>query len=247
MDDAVLWSAAAVFLFAGTIKGLVGIGLPTASIALLAQIADPRLAIALLMVPMFVANAWQLYRAGRIGRSVVLLWPFALTMIVAMWISARFAAAVPYATLQLAVGVVIVVFAASSLVREPPPIPGRLDRAVQLVAGAIAGVMGGLTAIWSPPMVVYLIARRFDRDDFIRFTGFLIFVGSLPLYLGYWQTGLVDRGTAAASSLMVVPTLAGFAIGEALRGRLANQAFRRAVLVVFALMGLNLIRRALWA
>ena len=43
---------------------------------------------------------------------------------------------------------------------------------------------------------------------------------------------------------MVVPTLIGFALGERLRRHLDASRFRLAVLVMFLVMGLNLLREA---
>jgi len=58
--------AALVFLLAGVVKGALGIGLPTISISILAQFTDPRVAIALLLLPAIVSNTWQVYRGGQI-------------------------------------------------------------------------------------------------------------------------------------------------------------------------------------
>ena len=45
--DWIYWLAPLVFLGAGTIKGAIGIGLPTTVISILSQFVDPRIAIAL--------------------------------------------------------------------------------------------------------------------------------------------------------------------------------------------------------
>ena len=50
--EALLIIAALAFLFAGTIKGLVGLGLPTTVLGILSQFTDPRQAIALLLLPL---------------------------------------------------------------------------------------------------------------------------------------------------------------------------------------------------
>ncbi|MFS2167775.1 sulfite exporter TauE/SafE family protein, partial [Variovorax sp. Varisp62] len=52
-------AAAAVFLLAGVIKGVIGLGLPTVSMALLALWMPPVQAAALLIVPSLVTNVWQ--------------------------------------------------------------------------------------------------------------------------------------------------------------------------------------------
>src|SRR5690606_31360845 len=48
-----------VFLLAGVIKGVIGLGLPTVSMALLALWMAPVRAAALLVVPSLVTNIWQ--------------------------------------------------------------------------------------------------------------------------------------------------------------------------------------------
>ena len=72
-------------------------------------------------------------------------------------------------------------------------------------------------------------------------------MGTLPLLLAYWQAGLVDGPVLRQSALMIAPVLAGFALGEWLRHRLDPRQFRRVVLFVFLLMGLNLLRKSLLA
>ncbi len=247
MTPDLLLIALFAFLFAGVIKGTIGIGLPTITISVMAQLADPRVAIALLLVPALVTNTWQIYRGGQIVRSVRILWPFALTMIATIYISSLYAAVVPTKLLVVGIGCMVVLWTLSSLVKAPPPIPDRIDRRVQLFAGTFAGCIGGLTAIWSPPMVMYLHARRLDKNDFVAFTGFLIICGTVPLTLGYLSNGLLTRELALSSALMVIPTLLGFTLGEKLRHRLSGGQFQKAVLVIFFLMGLNLIRKAFLA
>ncbi len=95
-------------------------------------------------------------------------------------------------------------------------------------------------------MVIYLLARRVDSETFIGTTGILILAGSIPLFFGYWQVGLLTAPLAGISALMIVPALLGFGLGEWMRRRLNPPQFKRLVLVVFLLMGLNLLRKGLF-
>ncbi len=246
MNTELLLIALAAFLVAGIIKGTIGIGLPTITISLLAQVTDPRVAIALLLLPALVTNVWQVYRGGRLRQSVQSLWPFGITMLVLIYVSSLYAAVVDVDYLVAGIGCMVVLWTLSSLIKAPPRIPAKLDRPVQFAAGAISGLIGGLTAIWSPPMVMYLHARRIDKDEFVAFTGFLILCGTVPLTLGYLTNGLLTTDLALSSSLMIVPTLLGFSIGERLRAHLNGGQFQKMLLIIFCLMGLNLIRKAIW-
>jgi hypothetical protein len=235
-----------VFIIAGTIKGTVGIGLPTASVGLMAQFADPKLAIAVVVIPIVVLNGWQAYRAGGFIETLRRYALFAAFMIPVLFVTTFFTARIDGQVLIFWLGVVVVLFSATSLFITPPPLPDRYDKAGQAVAGTVAGVLGGLTAIWAPPVMIYLLSRKIEKTDFVRASGTILFCGSFPLFLGSINSGLLDRSTAILSAMMLIPALIGFWFGEKLRQRLDAELFRTIVLVVFLLMGLNLMRRSLF-
>ena len=47
------------FLLAGTVKGVIGMALPTVSLGILAATLGLKEAIVLMLVPSFVTNVWQ--------------------------------------------------------------------------------------------------------------------------------------------------------------------------------------------
>ncbi len=74
----VLVIVCATFLFAGGVKGVVGLGLPTISLALLAASVGLREAIALMLVPALVTNLWQGLTGGAFVALLRRLWPMLL-------------------------------------------------------------------------------------------------------------------------------------------------------------------------
>ncbi|MFP7571614.1 sulfite exporter TauE/SafE family protein [Marivita sp. S2033] len=237
---------AVVLLLAGTIKGLVGIGLPAASISLLTLVMEPRLAIALVLGPMVVSNGWQVWQMGEIGRALREYWLFALVLAGTIFATVIWAADVSDRVIFLATGLSIVLFSLVNLRFEVPAISPRFDALAQGVFGAISGVLGGLSGIWGAPLVIYLTARRVLKDEFVRVTGFLIFLGSLPLVAGYIREGLLTPELAGVSAFLVLPTLIGFTLGARVRRRMTNEGFRKVLLYVFLVLGLNLLRRGLF-
>ena len=239
-----MFIAALAFLAAGIIKGTLGVGLPIAAVALMAQFIDPRLAIALMVFPIMFANIWQFFRARDhlwIIRNHAV---FALVMLVSLATATYFTARISTGALIAFIGVVIIIFSIINLVFNPPPIPDRFDRPMQFVFGLASGVTGGLTAIWSPAIAVYLIGRGVGKDEFVGISGYLFLLGSIPLAIGFWHNGMLTGTTATTSMGMMIPTLIGFSIGELIRNRMNAQRFKTFVLIFFLLMGLNLIRKA---
>ena len=236
--------ATLAFLFAGTIKGTIGIGMPTAAIGILSQVIEPKTAIALVVLPTFASNAWQMIRSGDILRACQDYWIFIVVMMTVLLATTFVTGVVSQETLLLIIGFVVVAFSLTSLFFSPPRLPEQFDKHAQFTLGAVAGVLGGLTAVWAAPIVIYLVSRRTEKDEFIRATGLLITFGSLPLMFGFWKNGLFNGETAPLSAFLIIPALLGFRLGEAIRARLPVDGFATSVQVVFLLMGLNIIRRA---
>lgn len=244
--ESIFWLAIATFVVAGTVKGVVGIGLPITAIGIMSQLSEPRLAITLAIFPIVAGNAWQVYRSGHVLEAIRKYWPFAATLAVSMLITTFFVTSVSAELLLIMLGLVIVLFSIINLAIITPELPERFDTIGQVVAATFSGLFGGLTAIWAPPMVIYFISRRLDKDEFIRASGVLFLAGSAPLLIGYINNGLIDGPIAQMSALLILPTIVGFTLGEYLRRRMNAERFRTAVLVIFLLMGLNLLRRAIF-
>lgn len=231
---------------AGAVKGLTGIGLPTAAIAFMTLFLDPRTAIALVLFPMLGSNILQMARGGYLIRTVRRYFLFAIILFAGI-------AGTAYATqntsdraLLVILGIVVLIFVGVSWKKMVPQLSDRYDRVAQVGFALFAGIIGGMTAAWGPPMAMYLSARGADKDEFIRATGFMISIGSLPLVFAYAQLGFMTGPLAGLSASMLLPTLIGMSVGAAYRRKLSGDGFRNAILIMFVVLGLNLIRRAIW-
>ena len=247
LDADITFAVAIAALFvAGSVKGLVGMGLPTTALGILTLTIDPRTAIALILFPMLITNAWQMISSGHILRTVRRYWPFSSVLVLGVGATAYLTASAPDAFLLTALALVILLFVGLSWTDRIPELPDRFDSFSQVTAGAFGGVIGGLTAAWASPIGVYLTAKRVDKDEFVRASGFLIFLGSIPIFWAYAHLGLFSGPMATTSAIMIVPAMLGLSLGTMMRKRLNGDAFKNAVLVVFVLLALNLLRRAYW-
>lgn len=235
---------AAVLFLAGSIKGFVGLGLPTVAMALLTLRLDPRAAVSLILVPLLVSNLWQMVRGGPVVPMIRRYWRFALVLALAVGVTLWLSRDAGDRLLGLVLGSVVIVFAVTGWWNLVPEVPQAQARSVAAAAAVATGVVAGLSAGWVP-LAMYLFARRVPPQEFVQATGFLISVGSLPLLAGYLALGHSDGQSTAVSALLVLPTLAGFTLGEGLRRRVEPEVFRKALLIAFAGLGLNLVYRSI--
>jgi uncharacterized protein len=88
MLDGKLVFVGAVFALAGLIKGIIGLGLPTVSMGLLAIVMPPLQAAAILVLPSFLTNVWQMIDGPSLRTIARRLWPMLLAACLGTWAGA---------------------------------------------------------------------------------------------------------------------------------------------------------------
>ncbi|MEM8775974.1 MAG: sulfite exporter TauE/SafE family protein [Pseudomonadota bacterium] len=230
---------ALVFLGAAIIKGFLGIGLPAAAMAFLTLLMPPTDAIPLLWLSILATNSLQFARAPNKREIAKEYWLFATLIIVCIFLTSMFIADYPTALLTVAIGAAMVLFSLNLLLGIKLRIgPGR---GWQALFGAVSGVLGGISSIWSPTVAMYLVARDVEKERFIGATGFLFLAGVLPLGAGQFVAGVLTMSVLLKSAFALLVVLVGFRIGELLRGHVSQTFFRNAVLIAFLVMGVRLI------
>ena len=227
------------FYIAGAVKGFLGIGLPAAAMALLTLFINPLDAIALIIVPIIFTNALQFLRSENRKQTVIEYKHCAAALIVSIFVTSMFIKSYPSALITVSIGIAMVAFSINTLVGVKLPIGPR--NGWQITIGIASGILGGLSSIWSPPVAMYLLAREVPKEKFIAATGFLFFVGSFPLALGYYLSGILTINIILKSLIGLLVVLAGFRTGEILRKRVPQDIFKKFVLWSFLIMGLRLI------
>lgn len=234
-----------VLLAAGSIKGFVGLGLPTIAMALLTLRLDPRAAVSLVLLPMLLSNLWQMTRGPHLGRILRTYWRFALVLGLSVAGTVWASQSVSDRWLRLLLGIAVLAFSVLSYRKMVPDMPETMGAPHETVFAAITGIVGGLTAAWAVPLVIYLSGKRVSPQEFVQTLGFLISVGSGPLLLAYLLAGHTGSAELTLSAALVVPTLLGFSLGEYVRARVDPEIFKTALLCVFAVLGASLIYGAL--
>ena len=232
-----------IFLFAGTVKGFLGIGLPTSAMALLTLVIEPTAAIALLSFSIIATNGAQYIRCESPSYIAKKYWLFGLCIIMSIFITSLFIMEIPKPLLLLAIGVALIAFSITQMKLRRIPISG--NSAWHVVIGLGAGILGGMSSIWSPPVAMYLLNQNVKKEEFIGATGFLFFISSIPLAIGLAFAGVITFETTLNSCGVLIVVMIGFRIGEWLRFYVPQEMFRIIVLWAFLFMGLRLVALSL--
>jgi uncharacterized membrane protein YfcA len=233
------------FLLAGAVKGVIGLGLPTVSLALLTVAIDLPNAMALLLVPSFVTNLWQAVVGGNGGAILRRLWPFFLTATVTVWLGAAALTRVDLALLSALLGVLLVVYATVSLAGLHLTIAARREAWIGPLLGAVNGILTGMTGSFVVPGVLFLQAIGLSRDQLIQAMGMLFTASTVALAVALQGNHLLTLELGTLSAAALLPAILGMVLGQRVRQSLPEQVFRRVFFIALLILGAYIIASAL--
>jgi uncharacterized membrane protein YfcA len=233
------------FLIAGVVKGVIGLGLPMVSLGLMTVALDLQTAMALLVVPSFVANLWQSVVGGNTKTIVHRLWPFLATATVTVWIGVAALARLDTSLLTALLGAQLVTYSLASLHGIRLTIPPRHERWSGPLVGSVNGVLTGMTGSSVVPGVMFLQAIGLPRDVLIQAMGILFAASTLALAAALRQANLLTADHAVLSSAAVLPAIAGMIAGRWVRKGLSEQRFRTVFFIALLALGAYLIANAI--
>ena len=245
LEPASLAVAAFAFLLAGFVKGVVGLGLPPVAMGILTLVMVPSQAAALLVVPAFVTNVWQLAAGPRFGVIARRLWPMLAASVVGTLVAAVFLHGTVGGQAIVALGFALIASAVLGLAAPRLTVPPGAERWLAPLVGAATGLVTAATGVSSIPAAAFIGALGFNREDLIQALGLSFTMSTVALAAALTTGGILGVGTAGFSALALVPALIGMRLGGWVRGRVSEPVFRRCFFFGLMGLGLHLASRAL--
>lgn len=241
----VLVYVALAFAVAGFIKGMIGFGLPLVSISLTAQVLPIDQAVVLNIAPVIASNLFQAFHGGHALPALRRFKWLIISLLAGLALGTHLLATIDPDLLLLIIGIIVIGFCVLDMTGLRLHIKPQQEAPAGILIGLVAGVMGGLSTSYGPPLVIYLIGVRLPRAEFIATVGLLWLLAALFLAVAYWTVALLTGPMALISVLMAGPTMLGFVFGDRLGRGFKPLLFRRLLLLALILIGLSLIHRGL--
>lgn len=244
MPDAPLPTIALVFVLAGFVKGVIGLGLPTIAMGLLALVMPPVQAAALLVLPSLATNAWQMLAGPALGRLARLLAPMLLGVCLGTWAGAGLmtGAAARYGVIGL--GLALILYAASALAALRLPHRPAWEPFLGAAIGGLTGLVTAATGVFVIPAVPYMAAIGLEKEELVQALGLSFTVSTLALALNLALAGALGVSLAGPALWALAAAGAGMAAGQALRRWISAALFRRCFFLGLLVLGAWLVLRS---
>lgn len=227
-----------VFLLAGVIKGVIGLGLPTIAMGLLSTTMEPAIAASILIIPSLVTNIWQLLIGPQFIALIKRLWGLmAGIMIGTLW------SFLPSLTVNSgwtlpALGCVLVLYGMWGLLAKKRPSIGKSERWLSPIVGYLTGAITAATGVFVIPAVPYLQTLKINKDELIQALGLAFTVSTLALAIKLWRSDQQEYIDYALSFIALLPALIGMYLGQYLRKMISENVFRRCFFSGLVLLGM---------
>lgn len=237
MIEPVAIAIAAIFVLAGFVKGVIGLGLPTVAMGLLAIAMPPAQAAAMMIVPSLVTNVWQMVAGGRLRTLLVRLWPMLLATCAGTWsgVGLMSGSYAHYGTAAL--GLLLVLYAGLGLSHVRFALPRSREWPVGAAAGFVTGLITAATGVFVIPAMPFMQAIGLEKDELVQALGAAFTVSTVALAGNLIATDAFNLSLAGPVIAALGAALIGMGIGQLLRLRMHPDVFRRWFFIALLLLG----------
>jgi uncharacterized membrane protein YfcA len=233
----------AVFILAGVVKGVIGIGLPTIAMGLLGALMTPNQAAAILVVPALLTNVWQMWEGPALKLLLRRLWPMLACAVLGTLPAAGILTTANVRLTTALLGAVLVAYALIGLIGVHFTVSRGAEPLLGPLVGLTTGLVNGATGIFVIPGVPYVQALDLGKDELVQAMAISAFMSTVALALGLGLNHGLGGALAAPTMVALVGAFVGMAIGKALRSSLSVTAFRRSVFIGLLGLGGSMIAR----
>lgn len=243
-DPITLALIAVVMVLGGIVKGTLGLGLPLVCVGFMSIFLPVKMLLGIAILPILVTNLFQVFESG--GGTGVLRtwWPMILCFWAGLLAGSHLLVTLQPESLYAVIGTVLIVFCLSGFFRPNYVLPEKYVLPISLFAGSFAGFSGGLSSVWGPPVTMFMMLTGMKKEVFVRTAGVIWCCGAIPLGLIYAHNGVIGPHNAFYSMISCFPAMAGLWVGQRIRKRIPQDVFRKILMAVLFVIGINLVRRA---
>lgn len=220
-----IW-AVIVIAAAAWIHGVMGMGFPLISIALIAMVAELKTAVILTVLPNMAVNLYLIGKGGHWRESLGQHWRVAIYMPVGAALGTKVLLAVPAEPLKLLLAVMILAYLNLSRLRELRwDWLKRAPRTSEAGVGLFAGFLAGTVGVSIPPLVIYFMALGLAPTAMVQIMNLCFVFGKATQAATLVGAGEITLRVVLVTLPLTVLCLVFLAWGARVRSRAHPQAY----------------------
>lgn len=237
--------ASAIFFFAATVHGSIGFGFPMISTPLLALFTDVQTAILLTLIPNFLVNIVSITAEGNFFGAVRKYWLFASLVMLANGLGALLLVVFNAEVFKLLLALAIFLYLLGDSIKLDFSWIRGFPRASLVVFSVAAGLLGGLTNVMGPVLIIYFLELKRPKSDFIQATNLCFFLGKLSQLVVFTIAGKMTLTIAGSSTLLLAVVALALYLGSKIKKRIDNQLYTRLLRILLIVLAVMLVAQVM--
>ena len=233
--------AGIISFFAAFIHGSIGLGFPMVATPLLALFTDIQTAIILTIIPSLLTNLVSIKSEGNIMSASHRYLSLAIFVLAGSAIGTQvliFTNSEIFKAL-LAVTIIVYLFAGNINLNlawvSGHPIFSRF------VFGVSAGILGGLTNVMAPVLIIFTLESKHSKSDTIQALNFCFLFGKITQFILFSINGKFTLDKLTVSSMMLIAASLALYIGITIRKKIEISAYRKILRLVLLILAVLLL------
>lgn len=238
---------AVTFVAAGFVKGTIGLGLPTVTLAVLTLPLGLKTTLSILVLPLLITNTWQALTGPHLREIIVRFWPFFLTAIISVWFGVKVLNKSNPDYLVALLGIILILNSLISFTsyRTPAPAPEH-EKIWSVVCSGVGGLMFGMTGNFIVPGILFLQALGLKRAMMVQTLGVTFMTISCTLAVSLTSRSMMTSDLTIASAAALAPAFLGLRLGTRYRNAISEEQFRKLFFAGLFVIGCSLLFGAVW-
>lgn len=239
----ILLVIAFIFLFAALIHGSIGFGFPMVATPLLALITDIQTAIILTLIPNLLVNLVSIGTEGNIFETFRRHFTLALLAMIGSAVGTQILILSDSEIFKALLAIAIILYLIADKIRldfswvRNHPILSRW------VFGISAGILGGLTNVMAPVLIIYSLESKHSKSDTIQASNFCFLLGKTIQLIIFSIHGKFTINELSISSIMLVVVTSSLYLGTNIRRKIEADIYQKVLKgLLLILSGMLLIQ-----
>jgi uncharacterized membrane protein YfcA len=235
----VLIVAGIISFLAAFIHGSIGLGFPMVATPLLALFTDLQTAIILTIIPSLLTNLVSIKSEGNILSASHLYLSLALFVMAGSAIGTQVLIFTNSEIFKALLAVAIIVYLFADKIKFNFAWVAGHQIFSRLVFGVTAGILGGLTNVMAPVLIIYTLESKHSKGDTIQALNFCFLFGKLTQFILFSINDKFALDELTVSSVMIIVASLALYIGITIRKKIELSSYRkilRLVLLILAVL-----------
>ena len=245
-DHELLAVFALIFFFAAFVHGSTAFGFPMVATPLLALVSDIHTAILLTLIPTFVVNVVTISSEGEVRQALRQHLPLALLAMLGAGLGTMILIVSKPGIFEALLGCAIIAYLLASRIDFRITWIAANPRASRLVFGLAAGLLGGLTNVMAPVLIIFALESGYRKRELIQASNMCFMSGKIMQLIVFSTHGSFSGQQFGVSLTMLLFVVLALAIGVRIRRRIDPDRYLQLLRGLLWVLAAGLLSKALW-